>query len=112
MATAHAPLPASLTPARIERLAACVSAVPASACTMTLPVISGPAPPSARRRYGPSSSALGNWPSAAVFSSTAALAIRLRSICPERRDNGENSSLVILLSPLDLHRLQCVQRSH
>lgn len=31
----------------------------------------------------------------AMFSSMAALAIRLFSTCPERRDSGENSSLVI-----------------
>ncbi|MGQ7747654.1 hypothetical protein ACUN29_03935 [Streptomyces sp. WC2508] len=68
---------------------------------MTLPVISSPVPPAAQRRYRPNNSLSGSWPPAAMFSSMAALAIRLFSTCPERRDSGENSSLVIGL-PLSI----------
>ncbi len=61
--------------------------------TITLPVMISPAPPSAQRWYNCSSASEGAWSASAMFSSIAALAMRLRMRAPEGSARGENSDM-------------------
>ncbi len=69
--------------------------VKASACTITFPVISSPAPPAPQRRYSEISRSSGSCALPAMPSSMAAFAIRFRSFAPDGSTNGENNSVDI-----------------
>ena len=66
--------------------------VSASACTITLPVMSSPVPPAPQRRYSSTVRPSGACSAPAMPSSIAALAMRLGSTAPERSVSGEKRS--------------------